>query len=85
MKSWVSTGQNLPISPDQVTQAFGPGRLGELAAAAGMSHEEVAGHLSELLPHVVDGLTPGGSLPQGEDVSHDDLGQLVSRVLAGGR
>jgi len=85
MKSWVSTGQNLPISPDQVSQAFGPSRLGQLADAAGMSHEEAAGELSHMLPRMVDGLTPGGSLPQGDDLSHEDLGQLVSRALSGGR
>jgi uncharacterized protein YidB (DUF937 family) len=85
MKSWISTGQNLPISPDQVSQAFGPSRLGQLADAAGMSHEEAASELSHVLPRMVDGLTPRGSLPQGEDVSQEDLGQLVSRVLAGGR
>ncbi len=85
MKSWVSTGQNMPISPGQVTEAFGPSRLGQLAEAAGMSQEETAGQLSQMLPEVVDGLTPGGSLPQGEDVSQEDLGQLVSRVLGGSR
>ena len=85
MKSWVSTGHNMPLSPDQVSQAFGPSRLGELAEATGMSHDEVAGQLSQMLPQVVDGLTPGGNLPQGEDVSQEDLGQLVSRVLGGGR
>jgi len=85
MKSWISTGQNMPISPGQVADAFGPSRLGQLAEASGMSHGEVAGQLSQMLPQMVDGLTPGGSLPQGEDVSQEDLGQLVSRVLGGGR
>jgi uncharacterized protein YidB (DUF937 family) len=85
MKSWISSGQNLPISPDQVSRAFGPSRLGQLAEAAGMSHEQAASELSQVLPEMVDGLTPRGSLPQGDDVSQEDLGQLVSRVLAGGR
>lgn len=85
VKSWVSTGQNMPLSSDQVTQALGDGRLGQLADAAGMSQAETADQLSQMLPQLVDGMTPGGSLPRGDEVSQDDLGQLVSRVLAGGR
>jgi uncharacterized protein YidB (DUF937 family) len=83
MKSWVSSGQNMPVSPDQVTQAFGSDRLGQLAEAAGMNQKDAADQLSQILPQLVDGMTPSGGLPQGDEVSHDDLGQLVSRVLAG--
>lgn len=85
LRSWISTGPNMPVSPDQLTRALGPDRLGELAEAAGMSHEETADQLTHVLPELVNGLTPSGSLPQGDDVSQEDLGQLVSRVLAGGR
>lgn len=82
-KSWVSKGQNLPMSPDQVTQVFGADRMGQLAEASGMSQKDAADQLSQILPQLVDGLTPNGALPQGDEVSQDDLGQLVSRVLAG--
>jgi len=84
-KSWVSTGQNMPMSPDQVTQVFGADRMGQLAEASGMSQKDAADQLSQILPQLVDGLTPNGKLPQGDEVSQDDLGQLVSRVLAGSR
>ncbi|HEX2891289.1 YidB family protein [Vineibacter terrae] len=83
MKSWVSTGQNMPLSPDQVTQVFGHDRLGQLAEAAGMDQKDAADQLSQILPQLVDGMTPAGGLPQGDEVSQDDLGQLVSRVLSG--
>jgi uncharacterized protein YidB (DUF937 family) len=85
MQSWVSTGQNLPISPDQLSRVFGADGLSQIAEAAGMSQKDAADQLSQILPNLVDGLTPRGSLPLGEDVSQDDLGQLVSRVLGGGR
>ena len=85
VKSWMSTGQNMPISPDQVAQVFGDDQLGQLADASGMSREDAASQLSQILPDLVDGLTPRGSVPQGDEFSQDDLGQLVSRVLAGGR
>lgn len=85
VKSWVSTGQNKPISPDEITHALGRDRLGQLAEASGMSQKDAADQLSQILPQLVDGMTPRGSLPREDEVSQEDLGQLVSRVLAGDR
>ncbi len=42
LQSWVGTGQNQPISPDQVKQAFGSGRVAELAEHTGLSESETA-------------------------------------------
>ncbi len=61
--SWVGTGQNLPVSAEQIGQVFGNSALGDMAAQLGMPSEQVAGHLANLLPQVIDGLTPGGQLP----------------------
>jgi uncharacterized protein YidB (DUF937 family) len=76
--SWVSTGQNLPVSADQIMAALGKGDgggiLGQLAQQAGMSHEDAAGGLSQMLPDIIDKLTPGGSVPQGG--IQDALGAL---------
>ena len=85
MKSWVSTGQNMRISPDQVNHAFGPDQVSQLAEAAGMSREQAADELSRLLPDLVNGLTPDGRMPQDNEVSQEELGQFVSQVLAGNR
>jgi uncharacterized protein YidB (DUF937 family) len=67
--SWVSTGQNLPVSPEQIMAALGKGDgggiLGQLAQQTGMSTEDAAGGLSQMLPEIVDKLTPNGSLPEG--------------------
>ena len=58
--SWVGTGANQPISADQIQHVLGSDLLGGLAGKLGMSSEDVSGRLSELLPQVVDKLTPGG-------------------------
>lgn len=63
VSSWVGTGQNLPISPAQLTQALGHGKLQEMAAQAGIPADQAAGALAGLLPGMVDKLTPNGSLP----------------------
>lgn len=85
VKSWMSAGQNMPVSPEQLSHALGPDRMGQLAEAAGMSKSDTANELSQILPQLVDGMTPSGDIPRSDEVSQDDLGQLVSRVLAGGR
>jgi uncharacterized protein YidB (DUF937 family) len=69
--SWVGTGHNLPISADQIHSVLGAIGLQDIAAKLGISSTEAAGHLSTLLPQVVDKLTPNGQLPAaGMDLTH---------------
>jgi uncharacterized protein YidB (DUF937 family) len=80
IQSWISTGQNLPVSADQLSNVLGNDTLGALAQKLGLDPGEVAGQLSQVLPQVVDKLTPNGQMPQGGlgNVS-DLLGQLLKR------
>lgn len=64
VKSWVGTGQNLPISADQLKQGLGGGQLSRLAQSAGLSEGATANALAGLLPTVVDKLTPEGAVPE---------------------
>jgi len=63
VKSWVSTGPNQPISPDQVHKALGSDTITELAAKLGISPQELSAKLSTVLPQVVDKMTPTGVVP----------------------
>ena len=63
VKSWVGTGENQPISADQVHQAVGADTLKDLAAKVGMSPQDLAAKLATVLPQVVDKATPNGTLP----------------------
>jgi uncharacterized protein YidB (DUF937 family) len=63
VSSWIGTGPNQPISPDQVHQTFGPEVMRELAAKTGMNPQDLAQKLSQVLPQVIDKLTPTGSVP----------------------
>jgi uncharacterized protein YidB (DUF937 family) len=60
VRSWVGTGANLPITPDEIHQAFGSDTVKELAAKIGMSPQDLATKLSQMLPQAIDKLTPGG-------------------------
>lgn len=79
--SWVGTGQNLPISAEQIQQALGGGHLAELAQAAGLSHEGAAGHLADLLPGLIDKLTPGGQVPEAGNINPAELLQQFSSLF----
>jgi uncharacterized protein YidB (DUF937 family) len=77
-KSWVGTGQNLPVSADQLQSALGGsggGMLAQLAQQAGLSQGDAASSLSQFLPGLVDKLTPDGQIPQ-QDTLEKLLGSL---------
>ncbi len=61
--SWVGHGQNASISGDQLSNVLGADTIGNLASQLGMSHGDVAGQLSHMLPQVIDRLTPHGQAP----------------------
>lgn len=75
VSSWVGTGQNLPISPEQLQSVLGSGQIGQIAQQLGLSSQEVSGQLSALLPQVIDGITPNGQVPEG-DAMQNALGML---------
>jgi uncharacterized protein YidB (DUF937 family) len=61
--SWVSTGPNQPIAPDQLEHAIGPDVLNTLSQQTGLSREELLSRLTRELPAAVDKFTPQGRLP----------------------
>lgn len=69
VNSWVSTGQNLPITPQQLEHGLGAATINQLASKTGLPPDQLGSQLSQLLPNVIDKLTPGGQMPQGDIVS----------------
>jgi uncharacterized protein YidB (DUF937 family) len=61
--SWVSTGPNQELPPDQLERAIGPDVLSTLSEQTGLSREELLARLSRELPNAVDKFTPAGRLP----------------------
>jgi len=62
--SWVGTGPNQPISPDQVQKALGPDLLQQLSEKSGLSVQDLTQKLAHVLPQAVDKLTPDGAIPK---------------------
>jgi uncharacterized protein YidB (DUF937 family) len=81
VSSWIGTGHNMPISADQIRDALGGSHLGQLADSAGLSQDDAAQHLSEILPGLVDKLTPNGQLPQADNnAAFGDLNNIASML-----
>lgn len=71
VKSWISNGQNLPISAAQIESVLGNEQVSAFAGKLGIDPGQAAGKLAEFLPQVIDKLTPGGEIPaSGDLVTH---------------
>jgi uncharacterized protein YidB (DUF937 family) len=62
-RSWVGSGPNQPVSPQQLQTVFGDDQVQSMARQAGMAPHDFLSQLSQHLPRVVDGVTPNGQLP----------------------
>jgi uncharacterized protein YidB (DUF937 family) len=76
ISSWIGTGQNQTIAPEQLQQVLGDGAIGQIAQKAGISSDQISGLLSQVLPHVIDKATPSGEVPQGGLNAASVLGAL---------
>ena len=73
--SWVGTGANQPVSPDALGSALGPDLMGMIANQLGGSQQQAAGTMADLLPGLIDQLTPQGQVPA--DNGMGALGSLL--------
>ncbi len=79
VNSWVGTGENMPVSGDQVTSAFGQDQISQMAEKLGMSHGDVSGGLAQMLPQLINHVTPNGQVPQDHNMITDALSALLKR------
>lgn len=80
-KSWVGTGENAPISGDQLSGVLGGDLMGQLASKLGMSQGDAAGSLAQMLPSIIDKLTPQGQAPAGGLGNSGDLMGMLGGLL----
>jgi uncharacterized protein YidB (DUF937 family) len=83
--SWVSTGTNIPVEPQQLGAALGPDTVNQLSVTTGLSIETLLPLLAAFLPMIIDHLTPNGQVPQGGAAPDQaDIGDLLGGILGGG-
>ena len=81
--SWIGSGQNQAISGEQLSSALGNDSLSGLAKSFGVNSDDFAGQLSNILPGLVDKLTPAGQAPVGGLGNADDLTGALGAFLKG--
>jgi len=65
--SWVSKGENLPITAEQITQVLGSGTVAEIATKLGLDSNDISSKIAEYLPQIVDKMTPNGEVNANSD------------------
>ena len=65
VKGWISTGPNPPATAQHIEQVFGADQLQQIAAQTGIDPSQISGHIAEILPQLVDKLTPHGQPVEG--------------------
>jgi uncharacterized protein YidB (DUF937 family) len=63
VQSWVSNGPNQPVNGQQIQNVIPSGALQEVAAKLGVSPDVAGTVVAQVLPRVVDHLTPNGQVP----------------------
>jgi uncharacterized protein YidB (DUF937 family) len=64
VQSWVGTGENQPVTGQQVKQAVDPGQIHQVAKQAGISDDEACDNIAKAMPEMVNQATPEGKIPQ---------------------
>ena len=67
--SWVGTGQNMPISHDEIGKVLGQSNVQAMGQRAGLPPQATAGGLAALLPAIIDQLTPKGQVDSQTDLA----------------
>ncbi len=80
VQSWISNGANLPVTGAQLQQILGNGQIGQIAQALGLDHGTAAGGLAEVLPQIVNHLTPNGQVPAAGDLQAS-LSSLAKQLM----
>ncbi|RBA24381.1 uncharacterized protein YidB (DUF937 family) [Herminiimonas fonticola] len=79
--SWIGTGENQAVSGDQIMDALGADNIQQIAQQAGVEPEHASVGLAQLLPQIIDQLTPNGQVPQNE-LLQQGLSMLKGKFFA---
>lgn len=84
--SWITTGENTPLSVTQVESALGKSAISDIASRAGVNASSATSALGYMIPNVVDRLTPDGEIPDERSLL-SKIGDFLSGIggaVAGG-
>ncbi|MHA6306835.1 YidB family protein [Hafnia paralvei] len=82
IESWIGTGNNQPISGEQVQNVFSIESITALASSLGINTENASQLLATYLPKLIDGLSPNGEIPQGNALVNAGLDILKGKFFS---
>ena len=82
VSSWISTGQNQPVTGDQITNVLGSEQIQQFAQKLGLSNEDISKGLASVLPQIIDHLTPHGQVPD-QGALEQGIAALKDRLFKG--
>jgi len=85
VQSWVGTGANEPVDPDQLAGALGPDTVNQLSSQTGIDVASLLPMLAAFLPTIINALTPDGRVPSGGGAGGFDLGSVLGGLGGGGQ
>jgi len=95
--SWIGTGDNKAVTGDALASSLGEANIEGLTQSSGLSADQVKNGLTEMLPNLIDKLSPGGAIPgadqigevlkgiPGGDQLQGQLGSILGGLLGGGK
>lgn len=81
VESWISTGANRPVAPQELERALGEDEADRLASGAGVERSGLLALLSQMLPRLIDGMTPQGRMPTQGEMPEGGLGGMLRQIL----
>ncbi|HGJ5876754.1 MAG TPA: YidB family protein [Arsenophonus sp.] len=81
IQSWISSGENLPISMDQISSIFGSSNISALASKVGLNSEQTSSLIAEYLPKLVNIATPDGNIPDKLDLTSISMKLLKNKLF----
>ncbi len=73
LSSWLGDGENAPVSADQITNALGAEKIGEMASKLGVDAGSAAEKLSQAMPSLMDKFSSGGNLLESVTGGNDPM------------
>lgn len=80
VSSWIGTGQNQPVTADQIAHVFGNEQIQQFAQKLGFSSEDISKGLASVLPQLIDHLTPNGQAPD-QGALEQQIGALKDKFF----
>lgn len=81
VQSWIGVGANQSITGNQLSDALGSDVLTKAAGQLGLDPSQLSGQLAQILPGLIDKLTPNGSMPEGGLGNAGDLMGMLGGFL----